>query len=374
MRIPALDGLRGWAILLVLLWHSVFQASVNSHPVLRWILRLGRMSWSGVDLFFVLSGFLIGGILIDARESPNYFKTFYLRRAFRILPLYFLLLSVCWLAFRASILGGAPENWTAALFNGPVPWWSFFTFTQNIGMAAAGQFSGSGLAVTWSLAIEEQFYLSLPLIVRSVSRKRLLYVTFGIIAGAALLRVVLIHFFPFKGPFACYVLMPCRADALGLGVLSAILVREETSWNYMVRHRRLLYACSGVLLLGVFGVILQAYPLFTVALHGLEYSVLALFYASVLLIAVTGEDRFVRMAFCNWPLMKLGSIAYGTYLLHYICLNIFHRALISSHVSLTAASTLGTSFAALATAVLLAALSWVLFEKPLVRRGRAFRY
>jgi hypothetical protein len=90
-RIPELDGLRGIAILLVLLWHAVFQIQPHSTLLTR-ILSLGSLSWSGVDLFFVLSGFLIGGILLDEKHSPRYFETFYARRAYRILPLYALLL------------------------------------------------------------------------------------------------------------------------------------------------------------------------------------------------------------------------------------------------------------------------------------------
>src|SRR5882724_10785668 len=86
VRIPALDGLRGIAILLVLLAHSVFHTTFQSHPSLNRLLAVGRLSWSGVDLFFVLSGFLIGGILLDHRESPKYFKSFYIRRVYRILP------------------------------------------------------------------------------------------------------------------------------------------------------------------------------------------------------------------------------------------------------------------------------------------------
>jgi peptidoglycan/LPS O-acetylase OafA/YrhL len=87
VRVPALDGLRGVAILLVLLRHSFFGLESQS-SLLSAFLAAGRLTWSGVDLFFVLSGFLIGGILLDARKSPRYFSTFYIRRAYRILPLY----------------------------------------------------------------------------------------------------------------------------------------------------------------------------------------------------------------------------------------------------------------------------------------------
>jgi peptidoglycan/LPS O-acetylase OafA/YrhL len=125
-RVPALDGLRGIAILLVLLWHGVFQIQPQSTSTAR-LLSLGSLSWSGVDLFFVLSGFLIGGILLDEKDSPRYFKTFYVRRAYRILPLYGLLLSAQFLT-RSSFL----PRWIAQFSSDPVPLWSYLSFTQNM--------------------------------------------------------------------------------------------------------------------------------------------------------------------------------------------------------------------------------------------------
>ncbi|MGA7905778.1 MAG: acyltransferase, partial [Candidatus Sulfotelmatobacter sp.] len=103
-RIPALDGLRGVAILLVLLCHAVFELHPRSTFLSR-LLIAGRLTWSGVDLFFVLSGFLIGGILLDARRSPRYFSTFYARRAYRILPLYMVILAL--FSLRYVTLGGS---------------------------------------------------------------------------------------------------------------------------------------------------------------------------------------------------------------------------------------------------------------------------
>ena len=99
VRIPALDGLRGIAILLVLLRHAIFGVTsvqgIEAHSrFASFVIACGQLSWSGVDLFFVLSGFLIGGILLDARSSPRYFQTFYIRRAYRILPLYFLVIGL----------------------------------------------------------------------------------------------------------------------------------------------------------------------------------------------------------------------------------------------------------------------------------------
>jgi peptidoglycan/LPS O-acetylase OafA/YrhL len=118
---------------------------------------------SGVDLFFVLSGFLIGGILMDHRQSHRYFSTFYLRRICRILPVYLLLIG----SFSTILLLGLPQRipqlamW---LFHDNMPIWSFATFTQNIQMALAGKQVSGWAGITWSLAVEEQFYLVWPLI------------------------------------------------------------------------------------------------------------------------------------------------------------------------------------------------------------------
>src|SRR5689334_3132541 len=98
-RIPELDGIRGLAILLVLAWHYLFlRFAPTAPPSARPVWSVFALTWSGVDLFFVLSGFLIGGILLRCRDSPNYFKTFYIRRACRIVPAYFLVLIICTVA------------------------------------------------------------------------------------------------------------------------------------------------------------------------------------------------------------------------------------------------------------------------------------
>jgi len=171
-RIPALDGLRGVAILLVLLWHGLFEMNANSR-VLSGLLALGKLSWSGVDLFFVLSGFLIGGILLDAKDSPHYFTTFYIRRAYRILPLYFAVIGVAYSIGHLSTDFG----WLGAdLATMKIPWASYPTFTQNLWMAYLGTYGSFTLAATWSLAVEEQFYLTAPLLIRKVGQHVLTYI------------------------------------------------------------------------------------------------------------------------------------------------------------------------------------------------------
>src|SRR2546421_1147509 len=117
-RIAALDGIRGFAILLIIFFHYYDvdgQFARGSIPA--YVLSLTRLTWTGIDFFFVLSGFLIGGILLEARDSPNYYRTFYIRRAYRILPLYGVIIALYWLTTPFLPSTGKP----------PVPSYTFLT-------------------------------------------------------------------------------------------------------------------------------------------------------------------------------------------------------------------------------------------------------
>jgi len=372
VRIPALDGLRGIAILLVLLAHSVFHTTFQSHPSLNRLLAVGRLSWSGVDLFFVLSGFLIGGILLDHRESPKYFKSFYIRRIYRILPLYFVIVALCWVVSQLSSRGWTPFGQIDS-FPGPVPWWSFLIFAQNLSMALAGGFGNGGLGVTWSLAIEEQFYLTLPFVIRKLTPRNLTCLLALVMVGAPILRAWLMHYGS-HGAFAVYVLTPCRADALAVGVLCAVMVRNVQIWKYLTAQRRWIYGLSSILGLCLVTITAMGYEVGDRRFYGLEFSVLAFFYGAVLLIAVTGDDKLVLGVFRNQLLMKLGLVAYGTYLLHYICIDFFHFLVTYYSNRPPAVAFIGAYVAGVSVAILAANISWRRFEKPLVQRGRAYDY
>src|SRR5258708_38789379 len=132
-RIPDLDGIRGIASGIVVVHHYFLMTLVTTPgSTLAYIQAAGRLAWSGVDFFFVLSGFLIGGILIDARESPNYFRAFYFRRAFRILPIYLLVVVSYLLVW--SIAAGH-QIFLRETLGVPMPRWVYFTFTQNFWLA-----------------------------------------------------------------------------------------------------------------------------------------------------------------------------------------------------------------------------------------------
>ena len=152
---PALDGLRGLAILLVLALHLTIIKPVTA--VDQAITSVLHAGWMGVDLFFVLSGFLITGILIDSRGSDRYFLTFYARRTLRIVPLYYLVVFVSFV-----VLPHFP-TWYDRLV-GPkmvLPEWEYWLFLSNIGISDRDRFLHGILGVSWSLSIEEQLASSM---------------------------------------------------------------------------------------------------------------------------------------------------------------------------------------------------------------------
>jgi peptidoglycan/LPS O-acetylase OafA/YrhL len=222
-HLPALDGLRGIAILLVLFFHmTVLAPSTAADRGIRAIMGHG---WVGVDLFFVLSGFLITGILLDARGQPQYFRNFYARRTLRIFPLYYAVIALILVILPriAPVLSARFGH----VEGRPLLYWLYLS-NHALVSGGAGQgpdFRYGVLNPTWSLAVEEQFYLMWPLIVFLVPRKTLVRrVLPAIILGVICLRVILIALHVPWGYLAT--LTPCRLDALAIGGLVACLARE----------------------------------------------------------------------------------------------------------------------------------------------------
>lgn len=331
----------------------------------------GRLTWSGVDLFFVLSGFLIGGILLDARNATNYFKVFYTRRFFRILPIYAaILIAFPAILFVAHRVHHGDFTWLTA---GALPQYSYWTFTQNFWMARSASLGANSLGITWSLAIEEQFYLTLPLIVRFFSGRKLFVLIVTGICFAPVARTVIHLLWPHNW-VAGFALMPCRADALLLGVLVAMLLRDD-SWRARIQRNNTFFAISfTILLLGIAFLTLKSPGLDAPIMKTLGHTLLALFYACLLLYAVTRPDavvsRALRLKWLGW----LGGIAYCTYLLHQFVLGILFGYLWGHEPHVTGSSSVLTVLLALFLTLLLARLSWSSFEGPLIRFGHRSSY
>jgi peptidoglycan/LPS O-acetylase OafA/YrhL len=371
-RIPELDGLRGLAILLVLVWHYfVGQVAASDFPIMNHLLKTPlSVAWSGVDLFFVLSGFLIGGILIDCRTSPSFFKTFYIRRLCRILPPYYALIGLFVLAAVIGLMDQSQFDW---LFQGLHPLWSYATFTQSFVMLSSLQLGGSWFSVTWSLAIEEQFYLVLPLIVYVCSPRKLPYLLAALVLLAPALRALIVFAWPDRSPVN-YILMPCRADSLLLGVLAAFAVRVPAVLEDLKSNSRRLYWVLGALLCGVAVIGFGRQPSVSVFMSVFGYAWLAAFYLVVLLICVVEKNGVVSWVCRNSLLRKLGVISYGVYLLHQPMSGLCHGFLRGAAPRITDLNSGTVTLLALFSTLALAKLSFVFFEKPIIGLGHTYRY
>lgn len=366
-RVPELDGIRGIAIGMILVFHYfLLQFQVTPGTAAAYALATGRLAWSGVDLFFVLSGFLIGGILLDARDSSNYFQVFYTRRFFRIVPIYGVLLFFSFLMALAST--GSLAFLTQGLLHGPeVPWLPYPVFLQNFWMAARSSFGDRNLGVTWSLAIEEQFYLTLPLVIRICSPRTLTKVLIAGVLSAPVLRILL-HFMLPSYPFYGTVLMPCRADTLLIGVLCAFALRTPLWRARLEKHPRVLFWLLIVLCAGCAVLTLKPGILPSIcAPLGLTW--LAAFYASCLLYALLCRgswlSRCLRWKWIGW----LGSIAYGVYLFHEPVRRAFLGRFRTGDLPIRSWWEFVLTVVALAATFVLCHVSWLYFEKPLIRMG-----
>jgi peptidoglycan/LPS O-acetylase OafA/YrhL len=220
-HLPGLDGMRGLAILLVLLFHFVGN-TVATNWIERAIVGVSNYGSYGVELFFVLSGFLITGILYDARNKPHYFRNFYMRRLLRIFPLYYGVLAlVFFIAPLIPLLRGPMLNYLVDRQS-----WAWL-YAVNIYIAKQGDWSFSYLEHFWSLAIEEHFYLFWPLVVFLLATRprTLIAVSLGTALCAMLARLT--GSLMGLSWWTTYVLTPFRLDGLALGAFLAVTARAR---------------------------------------------------------------------------------------------------------------------------------------------------
>jgi peptidoglycan/LPS O-acetylase OafA/YrhL len=378
-RIPQLDGLRGVAILLVIGTHYLHDWQRGAFDsLLNRVVSPFRLGWTGVDLFFVLSGFLIGGILLDNRAAKNYFSVFYLRRLHRIVPIYFLWITLyvltivfagAWLANYIP-LGAAPLH--------PVPY--FYLFLQNYHNFPFAPLMWAWLGVAWSLGVEEQFYLLAPPLIRYLSLEKLRLCLLATLLIAPLLRVFVYFHIP-DGFYFMYTWMPCRADSLALGVLAALFWRDGSIARWYAANRRLFFFALVLLLIPVV-ILLTPVSFFlkksllphTVGMGTLGYSCFALLFTALLLLCLLEPaglwSRFLRLGF----LRELGTVSYCLYLIHFGTLYLAHGIILHARPRIYDLPGLGVTAFAFLLSYVLAKLSWIYFEQPLVRRGHSYQY
>ncbi|WP_260740323.1 acyltransferase family protein [Tunturiibacter lichenicola] len=282
MRIARLDGIRGLAIVMVLLHH---------HELL-------NTGWTGVDLFFVLSGFLITGILLKSKNDDNYWSNFYRKRVFRILPPLIPLLIV------GILCSPHISPWAAA---------GYIFFLGNV-VNATGH-AAYMLFNVWSLAVEEHFYLLWPIAVLYLTRKRLAIVACAVLLLDPLLRVL---FTPHVPAVAIYVLTPFRLDGLAAGSLLALFISHEKTIAILKPTSFWACATAFVIYVGVHWSLGDAfsYPENHRLFNGIGYSLIAAIAFFLIAHVLLNENALLSRIFSFSPLAALGRISYGVYLYH----------------------------------------------------------
>jgi peptidoglycan/LPS O-acetylase OafA/YrhL len=372
-RFPELDGLRGVAAVGVAIFHYL-SGPAEKIPFLEKVLRLLEMTPLSLDTFFILSGFLIGGILLHMRNEPDYYKLFYRGRALRILPLYYL-----WIAF-FSVLFFFAQGWGLAVPTGysePFYLASYWLLFQSFYPAIV--ISATMLIPTWTLVAEEHFYLIIPILVRRLNSRRLLQLLLAAIVVAPLLRAVLFKYFTLHNGWAdlsIYFYPPCRADALAMGVILAWLWRAPDLRKWLQTHvspfRWGMFVFSGIAILLSWMAERNFHHARSLnAGLGRTSIELACFCLIAYLISLP-QSAFARLLSKKLP-RELGKISYCLYLVHWgvfwmIFRFVFHSRF-GEHIWLDfAVAPIG-----LLISIGIAKFSWKYFEYPLLQRVRGMR-
>ena len=365
-HIPAADGLRGIAVLATMLFHAQYFAGVNGTALWeRSYAMTAGLGWAGVDLFFVLSGFLITGILHDSRTQPNYFRVFYLRRTVRIFPLYYAVLFLLFVLVPALLRIGhvtLPGDAIATKETQLFAW----LYLVNWDLAVQGfGFVTPFIAHFWSLAVEEQFYLVWPAAVRTFSREGLMA-----LCGLMVILAVLVRIFLFLrgSPTAAYVLPFARMDGLAIGALIALAARNAKDWALLVRWAPQLSLIAAAAFAGL--VMQTGSTAFGNPLIGtVGISLLCLGFGGVLVMLISAPAQGRAQRVVGSPLLRwFGKYSYCLYVLNQPAMVIFAKLGLTviglqSLLHSRALALLGVNVAGIAICALLAFASWHLFEK-----------
>jgi len=371
-HIPALDGVRGVAILLVLIFHfSVYGHGLTPSGLFidRLYYRVAGAGWIGVDLFFVLSGFLITGILYDAKESEHYFRNFYARRVLRIFPLYYgalilFLVILPWLRPDHSGLSSIARD--------GVWYWSYLS---NVKFAQDGWPQFGAIGHFWSLAVEEQFYLLWPALVLALNWRQLQIACLVCVIAALAVRIALIA----QGNnTAAFVLTPARIDALAVGAYIAVTARGPEGLHRLSRLALPAAALLSLAVLVVF-VLRKGFAGYDPVVSTIGLTILACLFGSVLLLALTlARGTLLARAFDSSFLSFFGRYSYGIYVFHhpilFLKVGIIPLAIVPGLFGSQLLRQFAFIIAATAVSVGMAFSSWHLFEKQFLKLKKLFPY
>lgn len=377
-RVPELDGLRGLAILMVISYHVTILAGpfAKSRFLYLSLVQAASMGWAGVDLFFVLSGFLITSILLRTRRDPHYFKNFYARRILRIFPLYYLFVAVMFIFLPLFSPELNPANLQAARGS-----WPFFMFyLQN--WVYIPKISDSFSVIVppylnpiWSLAIEEQFYFLWPSVVFFLNRRKLFIFSSAVVIITLLIRVALVQisgswvsleYFLYYSTFT-------RFDGLCIGALIA-LAFESDRWRQALS--RFAWPVLIGALVGMIGIVIANNNVFALStnppLDMWGYTLLALGAGALVVLVTTGPSQGVLRVFFRIPILRFfGRYSYAMYIIHIPIMFLLRREMKVLHLS---GDGVWVAFVGLSLGltILGSLLTWHLLEKHAIGLKRYF--
>jgi peptidoglycan/LPS O-acetylase OafA/YrhL len=359
----------------VLFYHQTWLYDVVETRFDLWFSHAVSVGWCGVDLFFVLSGFLITGILLDTKQHPRYFRNFYARRTLRIFPLYY---AVVFLSL--AVIPNLPEGVVPARklegfgrIEGDELW--YWLYLSNFAIARAEAWRHGILDVSWSLAIEEQFYLVWPTVVWICSRRALTRVCIGLVIAAPCIRLAMtlagFH------PIAVYVLTPGRLDPLAIGALIALAARSPGGLQVFVPQCRRILAWCGAMLFAAFLLAGELSPE-DPRVQVVGFSVLAVFFGALLVLVLqAGQGDRLGRIFSSASLRMFGKYSYALYLFHLPLRAVIRDVLFAPDRYSTAFGTalrgqlIQYVLSTLLT-VAVAMLSWRFYEAPFLKLKRYF--
>jgi peptidoglycan/LPS O-acetylase OafA/YrhL len=371
----ALDGLRGAAILSVLCFHLFVDEGYSVSGLGKILLPIARMGWVGVEVFFVLSGFLITGILLRARSATNYYQVFYARRVLRIFPVYYLAVALVFLVL-------VPLGRHVGFFHlhpigsfGPHEQLWYWVNLSNLRTAFFPLLIPI-LSPFWSLAIEEQFYLLWPAVVRTLRLQSLMILCLsGMVISAVLRNLPAIQHWNDVYSNLIYRFTPLHVDGLLFGAVLAMLLPRYGNHEGLRKPFVALFWCTALAVVFLARTPSPSSP----AMTRIGYSILVLFAGSLLWLSVAQSgSTAARRIFSSKPLVRLGKYSYFIYVFHmpffyYIRILGGHllRRYGEAHPYIARIQMGCITFA---LTYLAAAISWKIFEGPILGNKRYFEY
>lgn len=338
-RIAELDGLRGLAAISVVTAHYFGEVAHGISAL--------TIGWYSVDFFFVLSGFLMGSIILGHHRENGFVGSFYLRRAARILPAYFLVVAVTLTLIWAT----RGHEWSDHAFPAPV----YFLFLTNFSMTASGSAGSEWLKPTWTLSVEEQFYLILPLMIMFTPRRFLPYLLAALFLVSPLFR----WFFHQDNQMAALTLLPARMDLLLAGVACALAMSRADLSRHLQAFRLLpILSMAGLLAVAL----ASRHFLFPL----LSPTLLAVGFSSFLLAVLHGAPEGAR--YRSPALRYFGRISFALYLVHQPVSGLMHGLILNSRPDIATLPQVAVSLLSLAVSVAIAGASWRWIEHPILNR------